>query len=212
MTTEKLYIAAILRELKLSEAKVQKTNRESVPVLILEGGKPPAGYSDVEKWKRDAQSDFMSIKDTLKRKSALKAALVKSNAVEKVEIAGKTYTVADAIEKRLAVEGEKLIIGQHRQYLTRAQGIVDKKNENLEERITEHVQKMIGKDEVKKMKAEDYKEVDKFYRERLEAKLVDPLNLKDELDKWETEIEEFEKNVDIQLQISNATVQVEVTY
>ncbi|MDR3596246.1 hypothetical protein [Clostridium sp.] len=85
---------------------------------------------------------------------------------------------------------------------------VIKKNEEVESRLDEQIQIMLGSD--KQSKTAGLKGFINQYKEQNEWELVDGLKINDEINKLQNEIEEFENNIDFVLSESNAVTFIEV--
>ena len=83
---------------------------ESIRVKI-ESGIEKSTFIELKK--NDIKSvSYQSIIDLLERRNHIKASIVQSNAVTIVTIAGKTYTVADALERKRNIGYEKKLLSQ----------------------------------------------------------------------------------------------------
>lgn len=112
MSTSTISITRALAELKTLAARIGEiTTRSWVTVKVNEkiGAKTAAEFGE------EARSAYQSYTDLLERRNALKCAIVQSNAVTNVEIAGKIYTVAEAIERKNSISFEETMLATMRQ-------------------------------------------------------------------------------------------------
>lgn len=162
-----------------------------------------------EDFNKNAKADLQSIDDLINRRKNIKAAIVASNAVTMVTVAGVEMTVAAAIERKTSIEYERSLLRQMKnQYLT-SQQKVDAKNTEMEAAIERLVATAFGKDSKTNIKSDDYSAIADPYKEKNEWALVDPIDVLNQITKREEEIDDFLSSVDSQLQISNCTVYIE---
>lgn len=99
-----------------------------------------------EAFKANAKADFQSITDLIKRRNTIKSAIIKSNAVTMVEVAGKTMTVAEAIDKKSAIDYEQNLLNKlNKQYITSIEK-VNKENTKVDESIEQLLNTAYGKE------------------------------------------------------------------
>jgi RNase P subunit RPR2 len=105
----KISIARALIELKTLEKRIEKKLNEIEPVTILTGNTLESGITSKEAFEKSVKASYQSLIGLIEHKRKLKAAIVKSNAVTVVEVAGEKMTVAEAIERKSSIEIEKNI-------------------------------------------------------------------------------------------------------
>ncbi|MFS0643695.1 hypothetical protein [Siminovitchia sp. 179-K 8D1 HS] len=198
-----------LAELKLLDARINRTINESVFGSYTEGKKLPAGFNSVEEVEKQAKSDLQSAKDLIKRRNEIKSAIVQSNAVTKIKVAGKEYTVAEAIERKSSIDYDIQLLNKLKHTYATLTSKVDRINEDVKQRLDSHLEALYGKEG--KNKALENAEIVKAFKEDNEAKLIDPINLKEKIDQLTKEIEDFEMEVDHSLTTSNAITTIEVS-
>jgi len=142
----------------------------------------------------------------IRRREAIKAAIVASNAVTEVEICGEKMTVAKAIETKTSIAYKKNLLYTMKRQLADAILSMNKKNAALEDKITKLVETSYGKDA--KVSPEDYNSIADPMRKSNEVSLVNPLDLETKIEELEAYIEEFTATVDAKLQISNCTTKI----
>ncbi|MFB8733012.1 hypothetical protein ACEQPO_01165 [Bacillus sp. SL00103] len=62
------------------------------------------GFNIKKKSKKKAKADDQSIQALIKRRNAIKSAIVVSNATTTIDVAGVNMTVAEAIERKTSIE------------------------------------------------------------------------------------------------------------
>ena len=146
-------------------------------------------------------------------KTAIKKAVVKSNAVTEVTIGDETMTVAEAIEYKntgidyLVSLNNKMIneYSNVKANVTRANG------DALIERANDHVIRLYGGKE-KDVSASVIEEARTNFINMNSLDIIDPINVDKEINNLTDYIDNFRSKVDSALSVSNATTIIEVTY
>lgn len=209
MTKVKMTIHRGLSELKLIDDRINKGIAAIVPSGVMQKDKKVNNFHDKKDFDTTAKSALQSVKDLMERKSAIKSAIVASNGVTKVLVAGHEMTVADAITAKDTIKFKKslyqTLLARHKQ----AQGQVNLNNEKITENALALAEATVGKENVKNGN-EQATELMKVYTETNEFHLVDPLEVEKLAAAAEAEISEFESEVDAVLSESNAVTFIEV--
>ena len=100
MTTEKMTIHKALCELKTLDARITKCIGETEYVFANKHSNDKVNGMTVAAYCDEIKSGYQRVTDLIKRRDAIKRAVVLSNAVTKVTVGGKEYTVAEAIEMK----------------------------------------------------------------------------------------------------------------
>ena len=143
----------------------------------------------------------------LKRQQQLKHAIMTSNAQTMIEVAGATYSVMTAIDRKRTIESEKQVLACMKQALRNAETKVLRENDKVEDYIQRQVLAMASGDLANK-KDEFITSFEKSYRDKNGWDLVDPLGLRDLIEKREQEILDFELEIDTALTVSNAITKI----
>lgn len=204
-------ITRALCELKLLDKKINsklnKSNNDFVEVKKESDTK--IRDISVEKFINNASSKYQSIIDLIERRKVIKCEIVKSNAINKVNIANKEYTVAEAIERKNSIIYEKMLLDELKHQYLSAIDDLENKNERMKLKLQNIVEAMVGKENTKNLSI-DVSNFIKDYEKREGYKLVDPLKIKEKIDKLENDILEFEANVDFSLSESNSITKIAV--
>ena len=152
----------------------------------------------------------MAITDLIKRRDKIKAAIVKSNAIIMVEIAGKKMTVAEAIDKKNAIEYEKRLLKKLSEQYAMAIEMVNYENAKVDDSVERLLITAYGKEGKEKITKASHDAIADPYREANEYGLVDALEAEKIIKHMTDEIEAFESEVDTCLQISNSTTVIEI--
>jgi hypothetical protein len=143
----------------------------------------------------------------LKRQQQLKHAIMTSNAQTMIEVAGVTYSVMTAIDRKRTIESEKQVLACMKQALRNAETKVSRENDKVEDYIQRQVLAMASGDLANK-RDEFITSFEKSYRDKNGWDLVDPLGLRDLIEKREQEILDFELEIDTALTVSNAITKI----
>ena len=162
--------------------------------------------------------NWQMIRALIRNKKALEAAKVKSNAETVVRIAGKEYTVADAIRRKDDIEYDKLLLSlfemQHRQVVT----LTAEKNEEAQRQADKHVEalfnvqgaaKTMGRADQPAIGHEAEQQRENYLKNHRWA-IIDPNGSDEAIRTLRDEIDAFEAEVDAVLSESNAVTMVTV--
>ena len=213
MTTESMTIHQALVELKTLESRISKAIQEGGFVTANKHSNGKINGIPVSEYCDDVTSRYQKITDLMKRREAIKCAVVISNATTTVVVAGKTYTVAEAIEmKNHGMKGKSALLAQINTDYLRAKMQADRANgDELERRAEEHVRNMFGNTDVKGASDEVKRVRDEFIKAQT-VELVDPLDVRKTICELNEEIMDFTTNVDAALSVSNALTTIHIEY
>lgn len=199
--TNTITLTRALSELSLLDKKIKKAI-SFVAVKVKKPGSPVP-----EEFTKEAKANYQSVKDLIIQRDKIKRALVLANANTQVQVAEKSYTIAEAIERKSSISYEKDLLKLLKQQLAKAKADVEVTNNNLTTRLDALVSQYLGSEKKDTAEALSFRQV---FREKEEAVLVDPLNLDVNLDKMENEIEAFEAEVDNALSEINAVTRIDI--
>ena len=140
-----------LAELKVLDDRVYSAIDSGVFCLANKASNEKLKGVSVEEYKKIMVGSYDKAADLIKRREAIKRAVVLSNACTKVVIAGVEYTVAEAIEmKNHGVEFKKdLLDTMRKQYKDAQAKILAQNGKDLEERAEKYVIGLFGSGEKK---------------------------------------------------------------
>ena len=187
MTEEKMTIHKALCELKLLDARIQKAARECT-------------------------SAYQSVEDMIKRRNAIKRAVVLSNATTHVDVNGLDMTIAEAIDmKNHGMDGYKTILAMMGAQFASAWKLIEANSgEPLQKKAETYVMGMLGSKE--KVDSEVAKKMTEEYIAANSYDLIDPIKVKETMGELDALILGFESEVDAALSVSNAITEITVTY
>lgn len=212
MTQEKMNVHKALAELKILDDRVDSAIREGVFCLVNKHSNKKVNGVSVEAYEGIIRGTYDKANDLIRRREAIKRAVVLSNAVTKVVIGGKEYTVAEAIEmKNHGIEFKiQLKSTMKKQYDTAMTSIISKNNE-LDKKAEDYVIGLFGGKEAKTSN-EEFNKTRDSYIEANTMELIDPIDILDKINTLEKDIAEFTAEVDAALSVSNALTEITIEY
>ncbi len=202
---QQMSVTQALPELKLLEKRIDKVMDSIADWCKVSHNGAPV---DKDKHKKETEAQLQSFQDLVKRRDAIKRAIILSNAQTKVKIGSFEGSVAEAIEyknsirfKRNLLESMKTCLTSKREEYERMKGQVDSRLERL-------LQSELGKDV--KTNPETISALTTSFRDNNKVDLVDPLDLAAKIQSLEDELDAFETNVDWVLSQANATTFIQV--
>ena len=213
MTTETMNIHQALVELKTLDKRIDSAIHDTKWIVANKHSTTKISGVDLKDYIENTKSRHQKVTSLIARAEAIKRAVVNSNAVTKVTIAGKEYTVAEAIEmKNNGIERLRALVFQMAQDYSVAKAAAERANGiELERRADEYVRTMIGTTDVKGMTEEVKRMRDDFIKAQT-MELVDPINVQKQIEELNERISAFEANVDAALSVSNALTNITISY
>lgn len=206
---EKMTITRALAEKKLLVKKIEQHFSKFVPIAVVVGENSPTGFKSVKDFENYSHSSYDQLKDELERYGKIVQAIASSNAKTTVVICGQEYTVARALEKK------KFYSTVLAQYLLKLKTCFLEKEKIYSRLVQEEKSKedaefdtFVGKD--KGLKEEELKVAKKIISERHKVHFLNPLNVRELIDKMEKEQTDFLMNVDIVLTESNSITEIDI--
>lgn len=213
MTTEKMNVHKALAELKLLDDRIEKAIAEGIYCVANKHSNDKIGGVPLDEYIKIMQGGYDKATDLINRRKAIKRAVVLSNAVTKVSVAGDEYTVAEAIEmKNHGVDFDKLLMNTMNIQYRNAQMQINLENgKDLEQRAEQYVTAIYGQKEGKTNTA-DIEKVRADFLMANSYELVDPLHVLDKIEDLEKKINDFMAEVDSALSVSNALTEITIEY
>ena len=213
MTTETMNVHQALAELKMMDKRIQAATREPEWAITNKHSNTKINGVTVGEWCEEVKSKYQKVLDLIRRRDAIKRAVVNSNAVTKITVAGKEYTVAEAIDrKNSGVEYLKnLVLRLNHDYVMAKQNADRANGSELERRADEHVRIMFGNSDMKGSSAEAVRVRNEFIAAQT-TDIIDPIGVLGEIEKLNEEVNSFLMNVDAALSVSNALTVITVEY
>jgi hypothetical protein len=198
-------VTQALPELKLLDRRIEKVT-ETIQswCKVAHNGAPV----DKEKHKKETEANLQSFTDLLKRRDAIKRAVILSNAKTPVKVGSFEGTVAEAIEYKYSIRVKRELLSNMKECLQAKRAEYEQQKSNVDSRLERLLQSELGKDV--KTNPETITALTNSFRENNKVELVDPLDLAAKISTLEEELDSFETNVDWVLSESNATTFIEV--
>lgn len=176
-------------------------------ITTITGGKHQSGMS-LDEVSAALKGNLQSVQDLIAQRSALKSAIVKSNAVATVSINGVVMTVAEAIERKGSIQLEQLLLNQLKTQLAQATQQVERGNVQVTARLDQMLQGLTTKD--RKVDEAEVAAIREPFLKGNELKLLDANGLQVVIDKLQASIDGFVTEVDYVLSEVNATTKIEL--
>lgn len=211
---------------KTTAERISKEIRSATFIAVRQGKKGTINGVPVEKVEADIKASYQKIQQLISNYATLKAAILRSNAgvqdpatVKKVTVAGKQYTMAELISASDELYGNKKhndafyahLLQVMKNAYTETINKVEKQHERVEQNIRDYLAKAAASD--KGMTSEEIKRRSDMFHEDGDFVIVDPLGLKNIIDKLDAEIKEFRADADATMSEQNAlnTIDVDLT-
>ena len=212
MEKTKMTIHRALSELKLIDARIEKSINSVEPTGLMQANKLVNGFHKKEHFENDAKAKFQSVTDLIERKNLIKSAIVKANGITKVKIAEREMTIADAINFKTVITFKKNLIAAIERKHNAVKSKFTLENEKVNNVALENAKIMIGKqgDDRVKPTDDDVKAIVEPFVKRNEFFLVDPLKVDRLVETLQKEVDDFEVEVDAVLSEINAITTIEI--
>lgn|SRR6478609_3544856 len=199
----KITVTRALAELKTLEKRITKSISECEVVKV----RRKEDKWDVQEFNRQAQGNFQSAMDLLRRRDELKSRVLRSNAVTQVRIGKEVLTVAEVIDRKQAIKHKKCLLDKLRSQRQSCQSTYELRTEELRRKLDHLLEVNFGKEG--KSNPDNVSAITKTYYDTNKVELVDPVNITAKIKELEEEITEFDKEADLVLSESNARTYIE---
>jgi hypothetical protein len=199
-------ITRALAEIKSLNDRIEKATRNTVFATVTVGGKTTNGQ-DLQTATNLLTSNLQSVQDLIKRRQAVKAAIIRSNAVTTVTINGVDMSVAEAIERKGSIDKERALMSVLQQQLGQVRTVVERNNVQMQQRIDTMIQTAVGKE--RKATEEELDAISKPYTASNITSPLDPNGVEAVISKMESDINGFLFEVDFVLSEANAKTLIE---
>ena len=201
-----------LCEVKVNAKRIASTINNSTFCTFNRATSNKINGTDVSVFEKEAKSNYDSIIDLIKRTDAIKAAINLSNASTYITVGDKRMTVAEGIYYLgYGVLEKKQLLETLTNQLTNSTAKIEVENgDRLDKKVENFIITTFGSKE--KANSEDIISVSDNYRKANSLVLIDPINIREKIKLLKEEIDNFEKNIDSALQVSNATTMITFSY
>lgn len=201
----KISVTRALAQVKQLNDRIQRGIQ--VPFVGYTKGGKHQSNKPVAEVETSFKSALQSVTDLIAQRKALKSAIVRSNAVTEVEIAGVKMTVAEAIERKTSIQLEQALLQTLRAQQAQVQAAVERENVQVTARLDQLISTTVGKD--RKVDEAELNAIKLPFLASNEAKVLDPSDLTAKIDEMAQEIDAFLLEVDFALSEKNATTLIE---
>lgn len=208
----KMTVTRALAELKTLDARISKQIGSSVFAGVVIGAeeKPHRSpFKSVDEMKSEIKGAFDSVSDLIKRRTAIKSAVIHSNAITMVVIGEAEMSVASAIDLKTTINFNKQFVNSVKRQIADAVYSIDSLNSEMENRIERTVANSFGSDR-KGVDDTIIKSITNQIKNGYEPKLVSIQDVNAWVKKYEEKISVFETNVDFALSEINAKTEIEI--
>lgn len=213
MTKETMNIHQALIELKLIDKKISKMLNESIFVTYFKGHEDTAEKR--KEFENEAKATYQSVSDQIKRRDAIRRAVILSNANTTINIDGKQYTVAEAIElKQNGIFYRKRLLEELADDKRDADNKVARySGEFLEVKAEEYVRNLLkSMSDSSNITPEMISSIREEYMKNNSYMVIDPIGADAEIRKLNEYVMNFEAGIDSALSTSNAVTLIEIEY
>ena len=212
MTTEEMTIHEALIELKVLNSRINKEIRDATFCTVNKHSNTKIDGKPIDEWKTDVKAQYQKITDLIKRRTAIKKAVVKSNAVTEVNIGGETMTVAEAIEyKDVGIDFTENLLEKISTQRNLAMASLKNNEEVLETKANAHIVALFGSKD-NDVDSSTIETTKKNYINNNTLDYIDPINTEKVITELFDKIDVFRSKVDSALSVSNATTIIEISY
>lgn len=205
---EKMTIHRALTELKNLNERIEKATNSATYVKANKKSNTKIDGSTLEDYEKSIVASYDKVVGLINRRNAIKSAIVDSNSKVEVEIAGNRMTVAEAIERKVSIHFDGNLISAMKRELRTELSKLNKENEELPRKLEAYLTVTLGsKDQHKQSDVEAHTE---SFMQRNTYELVDPIGIKEKIEKLEDQINGFMVEVDSVLSESNAVTFIEI--
>lgn len=212
MTTEKMNVHKAMIELKTLNSRIESAVARVQFVLSNKHSNEKINGTPVSRVIQDIKDSYQSVVDLIKRRNAIKRAVIRSNNETMVTICGVEYTVAEAIDmKNNGLKGDVLLLSKLSMDYSSAKRKAEVENSTLDSRADAYIKSLYENADMKNLSDEIQKMRQDFVSGQA-VELVDPLDAKKLIDRLDAEIDSFKVEVDAALSVSNAVTEITVEY
>lgn len=210
---ETMTVHKALCELKVLGDRIDK-EIDSLNFLTLnKHGNQKINGVPVKDYIENVRANFKSVMTLINRRNAIKGAIINSNAVTKVIIGKKEYTVAEAIDmKANGMSNPQKILRNLELQWNRSLSMAERENgEKLDARADAYVKSLYEGSDMKNL-SDDIQKVRETFVASQTVDIIDPIGAQDVMRNLKDGIDTFMADVDSALSVSNALTNIEIEY
>lgn len=188
-------------------------NFSKIPYVNLAKGDNdtlPSGIK-IDMWETEMIALTKSIDSKIENYKEIESKINLSNSKTYVNIAGIDMTITEAIKRKNFLEIEKTIYINRMNNLQSTTDVISNYNSDLEEKFNDHISSLKSLENSKNY-SETIASIRKEFYSKNEWKLLDPMNIKESTEKILKNIEDFESEVNVKINISNCNTNVDIYF
>ena len=212
MTTT-LTITRALKEIETLTDRISKLNSTNFSfqgylVVAPSDLKSTNRQIEIDKFLKDGAAQYESVTTLIARRDKIKSLVILSNATNTITIGDKTFTVAEAIEKKKTISINKQLLDFLRKEQQAARYRLEKEVSEYNRKLEDFIKSSKELEKKSSGKEADMDFVGKItagYAATNYPKIYEPFKFSEEITKLDDYITKFEDEVDITLSEANAT-------
>jgi hypothetical protein len=206
MAVQTISIADALNRVKVLNARIQAA--QAAPFVALSSADRIPGFASPAAAELAIRAAYQSVTGLISNYAKLKAAIVQSNAVTQVTLAGQTMTVAAAIERKKSIVFEQTLLQNLTAQFQQTQRTVDSMNTQAAAAAEKQAIAFFG-DKADKTGAE-YAQFVASYLRTHQSNMIDPIGIEHVIVQLNSNIQDFLAQVDLTLTTSNVGTMIEI--
>jgi hypothetical protein len=210
--TQSFTLTRALQQIKMYDSKIDKAITELTPVTLKEGNNSTVikNFKGTEaEFITSAAAQLQSISDLRKNREIIKNALMKKNASTTVSIAGKEYTIVEAINKKANVSIDTQIVNKLINAVKNHENAMNSHNQTLQNRIDTTLQAQMGSS--KQLPKDVIESTTKSMKDVSEMSIINLDTVLEQISTRKSDIDDFLSEVDICLSEINSITKIDVT-
>jgi hypothetical protein len=202
MEKAKMTLTRALSEIKMLDNKIKSFNNSTKEWVTVSKNGTIKGYQDLAGFKSNVQSNKDKLEDLISRRNEIKRALIVANNTITISLGGKSYTIAEAIDRKGFLATEKATFNSINVLILKSKAVLEAEDKNLDRKIEETINRTFDGDG--KKDADLIKGIEKNLRDSNKFELVDPVGIQSWIETKLEEIVNFETEIDFSLSEINS--------
>lgn len=207
---QKITLHRALAEVKLIDSKINKKIKGLEAVVL---SNPKTTKERKDEFEKSLRADTDSIEALINRSHKLRTEINKANALTTFQVAGETYTIAEAIIMRRNLDANQNFINTLAAQYSHAKEGEDRNNVDVEStgvKLGEALARGEGNSSTRSKMSEEVQATIDAYVAANRWTVFDPLNIPNFVKERQDKIDSFLMEVDAALSVVNATTVIEV--
>lgn len=197
-----------LNEVKMLEKKIYDLTNSGAKWVALSKNEKVQSFQDIAAFKAYVLANKQSAESMISRRNTIKSKLLEANNKTTVTIAGKVYTIAEAIDRKAFLQAEILLLNQIRHNVAQTSAEFDMEQRKLDEKVQVLVSTALQGDG--KKDATLVAAIEKNYKDNNRIVVEDPASITSWVQSRVEEVSEFQNEIDFVLSEINAITKIVV--